>query len=140
LQLLTTYNSLVDYGKAGGYAHNLYLFLNDLPFLPIIESGINKKSKETIIQPDDEGKAFQLFPNPTQGIVYITWTPDNALEGEKELRVYGLKGDLVFTQSLGDASFGHQQIQLNHLSSGIYQCILYINGNKVQTEAINVVR
>lgn len=95
MHLLTTHNSLVDDGKAGGYAHNLYLFLNNLPFLPIIESGLNKKSKETIIQRNNEVKAFQPYPNPTQGIINFIWSSDNALEGEKELRVYGLKGDLL---------------------------------------------
>lgn len=63
-------------------------------------------------------QALSIYPNPSAGLINID------IEGEKQIEVYGLEGELVFSGITNE-----RQINLSKLTTGAYIVKVLVNGN-----------
>jgi len=72
-------------------------------------------------------KSYLLFPNPVQNTLHIlSKTP-------AQLQVYDMSGKLLLRKQLNDQV---ESIWMGDLPAGIYNCVLFSNGQKVFTKQI----
>jgi len=140
--LLNRYNE--EGGRSGGYARNLYLMLNGMLYEPELletaSSGKKATARQTHVQNEQAVEVFNIFPNPTKEYATISWNAASAIEGEKYVELYSIKGKLLMQKQLGTAAEGQQIIELTNLATGVYELLFYIQGNKVETQTLYVVQ
>lgn len=75
-----------------------------------------------IAQIDQNDKGYNLFPNPSNGVSYLTYT--NESSGNVSLQVFDMNGRLVGNLLNEDQAIGKQKIRINveslHLPKGLY--------------------
>ncbi len=75
-----------------------------------------------INQIDQNGKASNLFPNPSNDISYLTYT--NETSGNVSLQMFDMNGRLVGNLLNEDQAIGKQKVRINveslHLPKGLY--------------------
>jgi len=69
-----------------------------------------------------ESSNIKVFPVPSNGILYLEGTVDEALTGQVQL--INLQGQEVVTRVIHAAGYFRETLQLDHLSSGNYLLIL----------------
>ena len=76
------------------------------------------------INEEANGVVFNLFPNPTSGMVNLSMVLQS--EGAVSLNVYDLLGQTVLTRNLGEKGAGPYDMNFNmeSLPAGIYNCTL----------------
>lgn len=76
--------------------------------------------------------AFNVYPNPSQGTVQITW--EAGLANESDLAVFSLDGKEVLSRTL---PAGTSSTTINSLSKGLYQ-VVWTDGKQQQTQLLKV--
>ncbi len=77
--------------------------------IPVKFSGLQKENPNSVI-----GNEFQIYPNPSKGIVYINCMTD---EASMNFEIYSLQGACVYKGVLND---GFATVDLTTYSKGIY--------------------
>ena len=78
-----------------------------------------------------------MNPNPTEGIVNVSWFGIDWLEASPklEISVLDITGKKVFFQKC-EAKSSSCTIQLGHLPSGVYNLQVFNSGELVKTEKL----
>lgn len=82
--------------------------------------------------------ALQLWPNPSNVPVYITYTVLDGVENV-ELHVHDAQGRLLKRQRVGNNN-GIAELQPRELSSGVHVASLYFDGIRVGSAKLNILR
>ena len=72
---------------------------------------------------DYDGANFKVYPNPTSNIVNVEFGMDNGELGEVEIQLYNVYGKLlgvVPVETMCTSSLHRTQIDLSHLTNGVY--------------------
>ncbi len=89
----------------------------------------------TSIRTIDEASLVSVYPNATSGKVNIEL--DSKVNGKAQLMIYSIDGKLMFTEErILSKGANKLEIELNSLPVGIYQSVININGNKLQSKII----
>lgn len=108
--------------------------------LETASSGKKATARQTHVQNEQAVEVFNIFPNPTKEYATISWNAASAIEGEKYVELYSIKGELLMQKQLETAAEGQQIIELTNLATGVYELLFYIQGNKVETQTLYVVQ
>ncbi len=106
---------------------SLFEYLNfntDVPNAPSIQVPIFANFYQlplNILSKNVVNPEFSLLPNPSAGTVNLSY--DLKQGSQPTLSVFDLLGNRVFVQNLSSESRS-EQINLSHLSAGIYSCLL----------------
>jgi hypothetical protein len=65
---------------------------------------------------------IRVFPNPSNGILFVEGSLDNQLTGE--IQVFDLLGQKVLEKKINAAGLFRETLQLQHLSSGSYLVVV----------------
>ena len=80
-------------------------------------------------------KDFRLYPNPTSGLVNLSWNSTG--QNDIKIIIYNPSGKIVYEEIKTSTGRNlNKQIDLSALPVGIYFVTLYDNGNQVMTEKI----
>ena len=93
-------------------------------------------AKASIIEFTDKDKTIKIMPNPAGNHVMLEiWLQESS---PVSYEIYDQKGELMVSSYLGDQNSGKvtQEIDLSRLSSGNYQFIVIINGNKYSSKLV----
>lgn len=89
----------------------------------------------TAIRVIEEASIVNVYPNPTADKVNIIL--DSKIKGKAQLMLYSIDGKLMFTEErLLTIGSNRLEIDLSAMPVGIYQGIININGNKLQSKII----
>ena len=99
--------------------------------LPSLEGQRNKTNIS-----DDEA-VFNIYPNPTYGLLTIEYTLDSEDIGRVE--VFDLSGRSIFGSPLNSGSL-NTHINLKDLSSGLYMVKVEVNGENRLSELVSVLK
>ena len=77
-------------------------------------TGIENQSLESL--------KLKLYPNPSDGIMYLEGTLENPFSGQ--IQVFDLLGRVVATREIHASGMFRETLQLDHLSSGNYLLVL----------------
>ena len=100
----------------------------------------NNKVHHSALYPNRPEKYFpqiRMNPNPTEGIVNVSWFGIDWLEASPklEISVLDITGKKVFSQKC-EAKSSFCTIQLGHLPSGVYNLQVFNSGELVKTEKL----
>lgn len=99
------------------------LMNNQLNRITFLEAGITYLLPADLSTDADESELFQIFPNPTNGMVTLKNIPANA----EQITVTDLQGKIV--HHVLTANLDNELLDLSNLQSGIYQIsLLTTNG------------
>lgn len=106
-------------------ADNIFYQLNKGKITVTGEIGVN----------DFDFKNFAVYPNPSQGIFNLEFTPETA--DEVEVALYDLRGRLIKQNIFSDVSNGifHRQLEYGSIDNGIYFLVVK-NGGKTATKKL----
>lgn len=98
----------------------------------LVSQGYQKviKSKHFVIQPSSSFD-LDIYPNPFNEIVYLRYDNSNDIN----VNIFDTSGKLVFEYLL-NSSFPIKQINLAHLSVGVYSLHLYSSKHNFYTKLI----
>ncbi len=85
--------------------------------------------RQTTVTPNvvNENGEIQVYPNPTQNVLNITW--NGLLQPEVQVSFMNMAGQLFYTTALPSAT-GHAVLSTAALPSGMYVCILQSGVNR----------
>ena len=86
------------------------------PTLQTSQISVNGLASQDLIFP---GVSLQVYPNPVQEILYLM--PKTTVSGKGHLRLYDVKGKVVFQQQIQWEPYQLCEIKLPVLSGGYYQ-------------------
>ena len=87
------------------------------------------------ITPITDATAFEVYPNPSNGISTLTFENEN--RGELNIKVYDLQGRLILDQDKLDFDgYYEEQINISNQPAGIYLVELSLNGEKYTKELV----
>ncbi len=86
------------------------------PTLQTSQIAVNGLASHDLIFP---GVSLQVYPNPVQEILYLM--PKTTVSGKGHLRLYDVKGKVVFQQQIQWEPYQQCEIKLPVLSGGFYQ-------------------
>ncbi len=79
--------------------------------------------------------AFEMFPNPSQGLTKLTFENDS--KGELNIKVYDLSGKMIMEQDKLDfEGYYEEEINIFGQPSGIYLVEMTLNGEKFTKELV----
>jgi hypothetical protein len=115
--------------NAWDFINTWYMPVNDYPKLYPSKTETSVET-ETIASFD-----FNIYPNPTNGYVYISF--DILKSGKVSIELYDILGSKVLTTDLGYRNPGQNQTEINidNIRSGMYQLILKID-DKIYSKII----
>ena len=106
-------------------------FMNDEAIFIQVVSGVNVENNSRL-------SFSPLYPNPSNGTLHIPITIDKA--GDVELKIFNLYGQLVYS-NLDHFNAGESLAILpTSLNSGQYYVIAEMNGNRLSTHDVIIVR
>jgi len=116
--------------------NNLYLFGSSLDSSLLIKYGLItniKKPKELQIE---NFILFQNYPNPFNSTTNIKYQIKNNIPQQVTLKIYNILGEEIETLVNKKLINGIYQTSFNGegLSSGLYYCSFYVNGNLINTK------
>ena len=95
----------------------------------------NEEEKPTtLIEPK---RSFTLFPNPNNGSMTLTY--DLGKDTEANMNLYDVTGKLISTYNLSN-TIGSIEINEDQLKNGIYFYCILVNGIKVNTNKIVIIK
>ncbi len=83
-------------------------------------------SQIAVVNVPEKGNDFNMYPNPSNGIVYLSWYSDDTIS---TIEVYDLAGKRV-TGFSNYAVPGLLELNLAHLTNGIYMVQVVMNGKR----------
>ncbi|MFT5821645.1 MAG: hypothetical protein ACI8ZM_002899 [Crocinitomix sp.] len=92
------------------------------------------KSPESITE-DDDAFEFALYPNPSNGMMTISYNVPT--EGENRITIYTMDGKEVFTSLLKSGRYS-EQIDISHVQSGIYLYKISLNNLPAEVGRISI--
>lgn len=99
----------------GGFSLRLDL---DKAGSPVIRKSSTADGSETSVAEEALELNFDVYPNPTDGIVYIDL--EESASADNEVHVLDLSGKVIFKRALINPETGMMDVDLNHLPSGMY--------------------
>ena len=79
----------------------------------------------------EESSNIKVFPNPTDGILFVEGTLDNQLTGE--ILVFDLLGQKVLEKQINSPGSFRENLNLQHLSSGSYLVVVRRGDGQILT-------
>lgn len=99
----------------GGFSLRLDL---DKAGNPVIRKSSTTGGSETTVAEEALELNFDVYPNPTDGIVYIDL--EESASADNEVHVLDLNGKVIFKRALINPATGMMDVDLSHLPSGMY--------------------
>lgn len=99
----------------GGFSLRLDL---DKAGNPVIRKSSTTGGSETSVAEEALELNFDVYPNPTDGIVYIDL--EESASADNEVHVLDLNGKVIFKRALINPATGMMDVDLSHLPSGMY--------------------
>lgn len=99
----------------GGFSLRLDL---DKAGNPVIRKSSTTSGSETSVAEEALELNFDVYPNPTDGIVYIDL--EESASADNEVHVLDLNGKVIFKRALINPATGMMDVDLSHLPSGMY--------------------
>jgi hypothetical protein len=110
--------------EAGTYeTPDLKKLLKSIPVPNQKKFDINKYLPATVAKQDNKVNAFNLYPNPSTGIVNVEFFPKEQ-EKNVTLDIYDLYGRHVYNKKYSDIYFIKEQLTLPSTNSGMYNLII----------------
>ncbi len=100
-----------------------------------------KKGKFSIQESKPEfSSLLNIHPNPTNGRMILDYQLVQA--AEVALKLYDISGRFVRTLYIGQRSLGYRwnEFDVSDLSSGLYICIFIVNGVKIDSEKVLMIK
>jgi len=109
-----------------------------LATLPQTKKQHTDKPQRPFVQTDKKGTLGQCIPNPTNGNTTITY--EIYVEGDTEIHIYNISGQLLKILPQGKLKTGYYQTRINVLGLpiGMYHYSLLINGEREDTKKMIV--
>lgn len=99
----------------GGFSLRLDL---DKAGNPVIRKSSTTGGSQTSVAEEALELNFDVYPNPTDGIVYIDL--EESASADNEVHVLDLNGKVIFKRALINPATGMMDVDLSHLPSGMY--------------------
>ncbi len=98
-------------------------------------NGSNIKVQGVVGIEDYTFKDFSVYPNPSEGVFNLIFTPEN--EGNVEVSLYDLRGRLIHQVNYDEVLHGmfEKQLDYNYIDKGMYFLVVK-NGNKAATKKL----
>ena len=93
---------------------------------PIAES---QKHEVVDISNDEEILEVQIYPNPTKGILHISYPDEEILQTSSRIRIMDMSGKVVLERQKTQSN---QVLDLKHLAQGLYVVEVFLNDEIVR--------
>lgn len=85
----------------------------------------------------NNASSFAVYPNPNNGSMTVRYIMDEADNGQ--LEIFSILGQKVLTHTL-NAGSGLLPIEMNNIPNGLYSLRIVVNGKKVFSENLSIIR
>ncbi len=104
-----------------------------------LKAMLNDNKSSDVVKDDGKSYLGQSSPNPNNGRAEISYYV-HKMDATAGIKIYDLNGREVVYYPISSAGSGQVTTEYDHLVSGTYLYSLFVDGNKVDTKRMTIVR